>query len=418
MKVLWCHFMVILILRQATAGIVRKPPAFSTPVYSNSYLPAAMQVIFHAVEQLKLLQSEEMLLTNSAVQSSSTTQSMKHQQLQSTTPKTTPAISTIATTAVHSKTTGTPKLSSTSPSIPIEASSHGLSETYNDLTKAVQPSTTSVSTSYDHEETPEVNEETAETNYATPETNHESPEPVQETQEPNQEISEVNEEDKISTIENYSGQTSEVGSSLDDGVSQQQSKQVTVSETQANLKKKEPTIDSVVDEIYVIVKPTISPLIDISNITDMSKGTTGISIEKMESIEDEEEETRFTLLGEKVAQVPRPSLNSYLRRTKVPPSRALQQLANLYDALSKDARKQGFARFTGYSDEVLQALQSSAEGGVGPQLKTLLEKVVERSELTRDDAKSRTTEALRDLDDPASALNKDLRRLLPLRYTA
>ncbi|XP_011152873.1 uncharacterized protein LOC105191279 isoform X3 [Harpegnathos saltator] len=388
MKVLWCHFMVILILRQATAGIVRKPPAFSTPVYSNSYLPAAMQVIFHAVEQLKLLQSEEMLLTNSAVQSSSTTQSMKHQQLQSTTPKTTPAISTIATTAVHSKTTGTPKLSSTSPSIPIEASSHGLSETYNDLTKAVQPSTTSVSTSYDHEETPEVNEETAETNYATPETNHESPEPVQETQEPNQEISE------------------------------QQSKQVTVSETQANLKKKEPTIDSVVDEIYVIVKPTISPLIDISNITDMSKGTTGISIEKMESIEDEEEETRFTLLGEKVAQVPRPSLNSYLRRTKVPPSRALQQLANLYDALSKDARKQGFARFTGYSDEVLQALQSSAEGGVGPQLKTLLEKVVERSELTRDDAKSRTTEALRDLDDPASALNKDLRRLLPLRYTA
>lgn len=127
---------------------------------------------------------------------------------------------------------------------------------------------------------------------------------------------------------------------------------------------------------------------------------------------------RFTLLGEKVAQVPRPSLNSYLRRNKVPPTRALQQLANLYDALSKDARKQGFARYAGFSDEILKDLQSSAEGGVGSQLKLLLEKVVMRNELTRDDAKSRTTEALRDLDNPASLLNKDLRRLLPLRYTA
>lgn len=114
--------------------------------------------------------------------------------------------------------------------------------------------------------------------------------------------------------------------------------------------------------------------------------------------------------------MPRPSLSGYLRRAKVPPGRALQQLAGLYDAFSKDARKQGFARFAGYSDEVLTTLQSTAEGGVGPQLKRLLEKVVERNELTRDDAKTRASEALRDLDNPASALNKDLRRLLPLRY--
>lgn len=126
---------------------------------------------------------------------------------------------------------------------------------------------------------------------------------------------------------------------------------------------------------------------------------------------------RFTLLGEKVTQVPRPSLNSYLRRSKVPPKPAIQQLANLYDALSKDARKQGFARFAGYSDDVLTTLQSSAEGGVGPQLKRLLEKVVVRNELTRDDAKKNASQALRDLDNPASALSKDLRCLLPLRYT-
>lgn len=100
------------------------------------------------------------------------------------------------------------------------------------------------------------------------------------------------------------------------------------------------------------------------------------------------------------------------------PSRpSLQQLANLYDALSKDARKQGFARFAGFGDDVLKILQSSAEGGIKPQLKQLLEKVVERNELTRDDAKNRTSQAMRDLDDPASALSQDLNNLLPLRYT-
>lgn len=126
---------------------------------------------------------------------------------------------------------------------------------------------------------------------------------------------------------------------------------------------------------------------------------------------------RFCLLGERVTQVPRPSLNNYLRRSKVPLRPTLQQLANLYDAYSKDARKQGFARFTGYSDEVLKTLHSSAEGGVGPQMTQILKKVVERNELTRDDAKLKTSQTLRDLDNPASALSKDLRTLLPLRYT-
>ncbi|XP_032679064.1 uncharacterized protein LOC116847792 isoform X2 [Odontomachus brunneus] len=391
MKVLWCSLMVVLTLRQATAGIVRKPPAFATPVYSNSYLPAAMQVIFHAVEQLKLVQSEEMLLEHSTAKPLPTIQSMKHQQPQSTTPKATSAISTAATTAMHSEVAGTS--SSISPAnFVTKVSSHGSSETYDDLTKTVQrmeASTASVPASFDHEESPE---------------------------ELNQEVSEVSEGNKTPTNENAFSGTPEIESSSDDDASPQRSTQATVSGTPDDSKRKEPTIDSIVDEIYVIVRPTMSPLIEDSNVTDKSKGMTGISIEKMENIEDEEEETRFTLLGEKVAQVPRPSLNSYLRRTKVPPTYALQQLADLYDALSKDARKQGLARYTGYSDDVLKVLQSSAEGGVGPQLKSLLEKVIERNELTRDDAKTKTAKALRDLDNPASPLNKDLRRLLPLRY--
>ncbi|XP_066602393.1 neurofilament heavy polypeptide [Prorops nasuta] len=176
-----------------------------------------------------------------------------------------------------------------------------------------------------------------------------------------------------------------------------------------NCEKNDATVDSVVEEIYGIVQTT--------TITQDPAREMYENSDKAESIEDQEEENRFNLLGEKVTQVPRPSLSNYLKRANIPASGSLQQLAGLYDSLSKDARKQGFGKFAGYSDEVLLALESSSEGGIGPQLKTLLDKIVERNELTRDEASNKTMIVLRDLDDPASQLTKDLRRILPLRFT-
>ncbi|EZA57835.1 hypothetical protein DMN91_002392 [Ooceraea biroi] len=414
MKIL-CSLMMVLILRPAIAGIVRKPPAFSTPIYSNSYLPAAMQVIFHAVEQLKLLQAEEILQehlaskTTTTTTTSRTTRPMKH-QLQSTTPAgISTAIVSSATAKVQEETSETLELSLTS--IPAsEAYSEGSPDNLMEAAQLVETSDASVS-DRDHEEVPEANAETTEINYATPETNYESPESVQETQEQNQELPEKSEEEMSST---NGGSATEV--SVVDATSQYDGASF-ITDPPSGQKKEQSSVDRVVDEIYEIVKTT-TPSFNEEPENSESKNATKTSSEKENEEADEEEETRFTLLGEKVVQVPRPSLSSYLRRTKVPSRPALQQLANLYDVLSKDARKQGYARFAGYSDEVLKDLQSSAEGGVGPQLKKLLEKVIERNELTRDDAKMRTSQALRDLDDPASALSKDLRRLLPLRYTA
>ncbi|XP_012063140.1 PREDICTED: uncharacterized protein LOC105626448 [Atta cephalotes] len=410
MKIL-CSLMMIMILRQTIAGIVRKPPAFSTSVYSNSYLPAAMQVIFHAVEQLKLLQTEEILQLQLVTSSSiSTTQSMKKQQSQSTIPEGISIISTATTAKVHEKRTesiiSTPIISTST--LANEISSQSTSKTYDNSTEVAQRlATSTMSVVFDHKETPEVNQETIETNYelpATPETNHESPEPVQEIPESNQEV--IQNEESSNTERSF-------GKVLTQIQTQQQASITQMSDFQ---KTKKPTVDSVVDEIHRIVKTTTSLFSDESDDSDESKSIE-TSIEKSEQIEEEEEETRFCLLGERVAQVPRPSLNNYLRRSKIPPRPSLQQMANLYDALSKDARKQGFARFAGYTDEVLKILYSSAEGGIVPQLKQLLEKVVEKNELTRDDAKLRTSQALRDLDNPASALSMDLIRLLPLRYT-
>ncbi|XP_012534786.2 uncharacterized protein LOC105835782 [Monomorium pharaonis] len=413
MKILF-SLMVIMILRQAIAGIVRKPPAFSTPVYSNAYLPAALQVIFHAVEQLKMLEAEEILQEVLVISpSTSTTQSMKQQQPQSTTPKGISITSTARTTKIYDKRTEIPIMSTST--LISKISSQGSSKTYDQTTEIAQRLVTSTaSVVSDYKETPEVNEETTEMNYelpGTPEVNHESPELVHETQELNQEVPEKNEEN--SNVERSFDDVSKTPRY--DGESQQQSTQVFTTQVSNDQKKKEPTVDSVVDKIHEIVKTTTSLFVEESDDTESKSVET--SIEKSENIEDEEEETRFCLLGERVAQVPRPSLSNYLRRSKVPPKPSLQQLANLYDSLSKDARKQGFARFAGYTDEVLKILYSSAEGGIGPQLKQLLEKVIERNELTRDDAKLRTSQALRDLNNPGSSLSKDLRPLLPLRYT-
>ncbi|XP_017893163.1 uncharacterized protein LOC108632847 [Ceratina calcarata] len=375
MKTVAC-FLLVLLSRQAICGIIRNPPAFAKPVYSDSYLPAAMQVIFHAVEQLKALQAEE------AIQTSTLALVLQDVQTSSNVPTPSVALNGTGIDEEESKTKGPendlkdkleePKVEK------VEDSKESIEG--NDEPESVEPSEI---VGQVHQEAPEINEETPETNYATPETNYETPEEVHAVQESNQEFMEENHETE------------------------------TMSTTVANEvkeKKKEPTIDSIVHDVYQIVKPTTSKFID-------EEKSAGDFVEKIESVEEEEDENRFTRLGEKVTQVPRPSLSSYLKRAKVPMSATLLQLANLYDSLSKDARKQGFGKYTGYSDEVLNTLQTSAEGGIGPQMKKILGKVLERNELTRDDAKLRTNQTIRDLDNTSSDISKELRPLLPLRYS-
>lgn len=246
------------------------------------------QVIFHAVEQLKLLQAEEILQLELVTSSStSTIQSMKKQQPQSTTPEGISIISTATTAKVHDERTesiiSTPIISTST--LASEISSQGSSKTYDNSTEVSQRlATSTASVVSDHKETPEVNQETTETNYelpATPETNHESPEPVQETPESNQEVTEENEES--SNVERSFGKVSTQ--------TQQQSTQASVTQVSNFQKTKKPTVDSVVDEIHRIVKTTTSLFSDESDDSDESKSVE-TSIEKSEKIEEEEEETR------------------------------------------------------------------------------------------------------------------------------
>lgn len=244
-----------------------------------------------------MLQEEEASHDSSAATTSTTIHSMKHQQAHSTT---TVSISAFPTaTMVGDETTEMPRPSSTSSAM-VGVTSNDSSVSYDDLTEAAQhvvTSTASVPVAPDggHEESPEVNEETAETNYATPETNHESPEPVQELQESNQEVSEESDEEKSPSITEVSNNAT----SQQVDASQQQSMQVSSEEAEQldDQKKKEPTIDSVVGEVYGIVKPTTKPTVpsvEESSLTDEAKSATESRdpIEKMENNEDEEEDTR------------------------------------------------------------------------------------------------------------------------------
>ncbi|XP_057318667.1 dentin matrix acidic phosphoprotein 1 [Microplitis mediator] len=392
---------ILLFFREASTGPAKKGPAFSTPVYSDSFLPAAMQVIFYAVEQLKSLQVEETEQTTTIMSTTFTT--------------------TVSTTMSHEP--GQQQPEATAPSNQLSTEKPGLSQEASIV--EMENSNDNPSTPSSDKEMPEMGEETPEINYGTPETNHEIPEESHETQEVNQETPQPEKDitlvdyskdkltDSVSTtsisVESQQSNKSNSSSSSSSSSSEEASSEEDKDEKIKN--KKEPTVDSVVQEIYGIMKPQNKT----KNSSEESESNESRESND-ESDEEDNDENRFTLLGEKVTQVPRPSLSTYLRRSKIPPKCSVQQLALLYDALSKDARKQGFAKFSGYSDEVLKTLETSAEGGIGPQLQKLLEKILERNEVTRDDAKVKITGMLKELKEPGSEINKDLRPLLPLRF--
>lgn len=138
-------------------------------------------------------------------------------------------------------------------------------------------------------ESPEVNEETPETNYATPETNYEEPEHVHAVQETNQEVPEENHEwiSWSPTSTETKLETTTASSDPDDSTRPES--------IVANVdKKEEPTIDSVVQDVYQILKPKPSKFADADHFEE-SKSVAGIAVEKMENVEEEDDETRWSL---------------------------------------------------------------------------------------------------------------------------
>lgn len=297
------------------------------------------QVIFHAVEQLKLLQSEEIIHSSTNTASPSTSPITLTDQDQQTTsqdsstsvtitqeesnaeeeesnsedssrnkeeqtsqqpPENRPVDSKIEKETEEAKvdeastdevegsrveeTSKGSKIEGTSSD---EAGEKKASETKMDKMEGTSKDATAkpVESTEDHtgvEESPELNEETPEANYATPETNYEKPEEVHAVEETNQEVEEENHE-WISSIDAET--RVEVTTALTNPAD---SDRVTII---GKHDEKEPTIDSVVQGVYEILKPTTSKFVD-EKLFEESKSIVGVSVEKMERAEEESDENR------------------------------------------------------------------------------------------------------------------------------
>ncbi|XP_033215602.1 uncharacterized protein LOC117171995 [Belonocnema kinseyi] len=332
-------FFMLLVINEMSATVMQRPPTFATLMFSDSYLPATMQVIFYAVEQLRHLQLEENEYNSNILISSS-------------------------------------------------ASPPGLT-TWQTISKALE----------DIEFTtfaPEIS------------TKYQSTITTKMLEVKNKNLRFNSETSKATQVmlNTHSGKS--------DVVRQNHFKVENIMETLSDSSDVQVRSETFkLSDLFSSYKNT-SPL---NKVIFKKRNSDGNKIFLMQdNLGGEEKETRFTLLGERVTKEPRPSLISYLKLSAMPLRASLQQLASLYDVLNKDAKKQGLAKYAGYSDEVLNILETSVGGGIGPQLKHILENTLERNELTREDSKVQAQEVLLKLKDSGSRLSTDLRHLFPLRY--
>ncbi|XP_046740218.1 uncharacterized protein LOC124407764 [Diprion similis] len=382
MRLVCCLF-ILFVVHGASPAIVRKGPAFAKSVYSNAIMPAAMQVIFHAVGELKIHAAEEEEENLLRTPSTSPHPPGQRQPL----PAEVQTRSDVETSTISD-----------------EEKYFVSPERYQEeaLIMAKPQGENSGQIGGGEAVTPEANHEESEVVYGLPETNYEIPERDQEVPE---------ESNAHLPLDGQTVSRCRPGYQL-----------------VANMPK-ESTVDSVVKQIYNIMETSSSGYKDVAQTSPEMVSTSGtecieaknpghyIPADDKEKSDEDKDDARFTLLGERVDQVPNPSLVAFLRAGNTTTSSTLRQMSELYDVMSKDARKQGFAMYAGYSDTVLKFLQETSGGGAGVQLRLLLEKVMEKNELMRYDAIVKTRAMIALLKDPGSRLSTDLRnQVLPMRF--
>lgn len=203
-----------------------------------------------------------------------------------------------------------------------------------------------------HQEVPEVNEETPETNYATPEANYEPPEDVHGIPETNQEVPEENQEWNSSTsnveassiteakVETTTESGDQTGSTLD-----QMESIVKAAE------KKKATIESVVQNVYEILKPTPSEFAEEeTGSSGESKSATGVSVERMEEEDDENRWRKFSC---------RSNLMTWEGNKE--PKELMTLLNNTLPLQVHTTRREGDASAKAEPNQLLEARQSTTE---------------------------------------------------------
>ncbi|XP_018568998.1 uncharacterized protein LOC108909223 [Anoplophora glabripennis] len=106
------------------------------------------------------------------------------------------------------------------------------------------------------------------------------------------------------------------------------------------------------------------------------------------------------------------------RQKKVPPTKAYVTLLSLYDLLNKESKRLGLNKYQGYSDAVLQVLIESSKESSAYQLRTVLNKIIERSDTKKPDIVKKIKQLVTDLDEHSSYINNALRYIPALPFVS
>ncbi|XP_074028781.1 ecdysone-inducible gene E3 [Leptinotarsa decemlineata] len=105
-----------------------------------------------------------------------------------------------------------------------------------------------------------------------------------------------------------------------------------------------------------------------------------------------------------------------LRQKQIPPTKAYVTLLSLYDLLSKESKRLGMSKYSGYTDRILKELSDSSTSTSAYQLRVVMNKVIERDDTKKPDIVKKIKEIVNDLDESNSYINLALRYIPPLSF--
>ncbi|GAB0096735.1 hypothetical protein DMENIID0001_122940 [Sergentomyia squamirostris] len=103
-------------------------------------------------------------------------------------------------------------------------------------------------------------------------------------------------------------------------------------------------------------------------------------------------------------------------KKKVPPTKPYVEMVVLYDLLKREAKALMLNKFTGYTEEILKELQMTSQWTGDKQLLYVLKKTVEHNDVTRSDIVVRLNSMIKDLENPHSITTKTVSQIPPLQF--
>lgn len=104
-------------------------------------------------------------------------------------------------------------------------------------------------------------------------------------------------------------------------------------------------------------------------------------------------------------------------RKRVPPTKPYIHMLMLYDVLKREAKKNMFHLYEGYSSDILAELVSANPDNGQQQLLFVLSRMLQDKNIEKSDVVTRTNAMISDLENEHSAISKALVEITPLKFS-